>query len=315
MQFYRVLIFGLLVACGSGSSSSKTTNTPLPEETAQPPVERPDDDEDTSPDEPTKPTKPARLFDRVVIIVLENTDASRALAEPYLAGLAARGALLNDYLALAHPSYPNYLALIVGTTFGITDDVQRTFDARSVGDLLVEHGFAWKAYAEGYPGNCFLGEFQGLYWRKHVPFLSLLPVQQRPAECARVVDQKAWQADVKARALPAYSLYVPDNNNNGHDTGVSYGAAWLQGFLEPLLADAQFMAGTLVVVTFDEAATYNVPNRIYTVFLGPMVRPGAVSNLSYDIYSLLRTVEDNFKLGTLGKNDDYAKPITDVWVR
>lgn len=314
MQLHRVLIFGLLVACGSGSSSSGRTAQQSNEST-QPVAPPGEPTSPTAPTQPTQPTEAARLFDRVVIVMLENTDASRAMAEPYLADLAKRGASLNDFNALAHPSYPNYLALIAGTTFGVSDDVQRTFDARSVGDLLVEHDFAWKAYAEGYPGNCFLGESRGLYWRKHVPFLSLLPVQTNAAECARVVDEVHWRADVAADTLPAYALYVPDNNNNGHDTGVTYAAAWLKGFLEPLLADAKFMTHTLVVVTFDEAATYNAPNRIYAVLLGSMVRRGAASHVHYDLYSLLRTVEDNFELGTLGQNDQYAQPITDVWVR
>ena len=320
MQIRFALLLALFAAgcppagCGSGSSGrTRAQATPGKTNTVTPPSPKPPE-QVTSPTGPTSPTKPAaRRFERMIVIVLENTDAASALAQPYLKDLASRGAYLADYNALTHPSYPNYLAMVAGTTFGITDDAQRTFDAPSVGDLLVAKGFDWKTYAQAYPGNCFLGDNSGTYWRKHVPFLSLLPVQKDPAKCGRVVDAPRWNADVSAGALPAFALYVPDINNDGHNTSVAYASTWLQGFLEPLLVDPVAMKGTLVVVTFDEAATYNAPNRIYTAFVGPMVRTGAVSHLRYDHYSLLRTLEDNFKLGTLGKSDQYAKPITDVW--
>jgi hypothetical protein len=46
-----------------------------------------------------------------------------------------------------------------------------------------------------------------------------------------------------------------------------------------------------------------------------MVRPGAVSQKYYNHYSLLRTVEDNFALGTLGQGDASAHPVQDIWRR
>ena len=61
----------------------------------------------------------AHHFDRVVIAVLENTDFDRAMQDPNLAALAARGASFTNFHALFHPSYPNYLAMVAGTDFGI----------------------------------------------------------------------------------------------------------------------------------------------------------------------------------------------------
>ena len=76
-------------------------------------------------------------------------------------------------------------------------------------------------------------------------------------------------------------------------------ANWLEGFLEPILADDRVIRNTLVVVTFDESLSDD-NNHIYTVFLGDMVRPGARVDGCYDHYDLLRTIEENFGLGTLG---------------
>src|SRR5579872_4590877 len=61
----------------------------------------------------------AHHFDRVVIVVLENTDYERAMQDPNLTELAKRGASFTNFHALFHPSYPNYLAMIAGSDFGI----------------------------------------------------------------------------------------------------------------------------------------------------------------------------------------------------
>ena len=75
--------------------------------------------------------------------------------------------------------------------------------------------------------------------------------------------------------------------------------------------------GTLVIVTFDESGG-NDDNRVYTVFLGDMVKeasqqdPNALAK-RYNHYSVLRTIEDNFGLEPLTANDRDAAPITDIW--
>ncbi len=250
-----------------------------------------------------------RKFDRVFIIVLENQDAADVLKDPYMNALARRGAYLANYHGVSHPSYPNYLALTGGSTFGMTDDKQSNLDASSVADLLEAKELSWSLYAQDYPGtasNCFTGDSSGLYARKHAPFLSYLPVISGKRCALHVSDGSGL-----AHPLPNYSFYAPNLKNDGHDTGVAYASDWLKGFLEPLLARPE-LTGTLVVVTFDECAGAS-DNPIYTVFLGAMVREGKTDSTAYNHYNLLRTIEDNFQLGTLGREDSKASPITTIW--
>jgi len=61
----------------------------------------------------------AHHFDRVLIIVLENVDYERAIQDKNLAALAQHGASFTNFHAMFHPSYPNYLAMVAGTDFGI----------------------------------------------------------------------------------------------------------------------------------------------------------------------------------------------------
>ena len=80
-----------------------------------------------------------------------------------------------------------------------------------------------------------------------------------------------------------------------------------------------------MVVTFDESDfengydpakaykyTYDGPNMIYTVLLGDCVHPG-VQTEGYNHYSLLHTVEKNFELGSLGKNDEDCSWFRFLW--
>ena len=254
---------------------------------------------------------------RVFLVILENTDASVAENLPFVARLAARGAILRNMHCIGHPSQPNYIALASGSTQGVTGSEPLTIDTTHLGDLMERRGLTWKLYAESYPGNCFLGETygpipSGQYVRRHVPVLSFLNVQQDFSRCAaHVVDARKFDEDLIAGKLPALSIYVPNNMNNGHDSGPFFADQWLESKFGSLIDDRRFIDETLFIVTYDESASSDL--RVTTVFFGSMVRAGASSFASYDHYDLLRTIENLFALGTLGRFDATARPITGIW--
>jgi hypothetical protein len=86
-------------------------------------------------------------------------------------------------------------------------------------------------------------------------------------------------------------------------------------------AASNIPAGALVVVTFDEAdydavgydTNYDGPNQIYTVLLGDMIEPGSNEATPFNHYNLIRTVEENYGLGSLGKNDKGANWFQFLW--
>jgi phospholipase C len=260
----------------------------------------------------------APSFQRVLIVMLENADYENAVEQPFLKDFAARGALLTNYHGVTHPSQPNYVALTAGTYDGVSGDGNVTLDIRHIGDLLEAKGKTWKAYAEGYPGECFLGSSDGTYARKHVPFLSFRNVTSNAARCAHIVDASSFSNDAAQGNLPNYSFFVPDLNDDGHDTDVAAADRWLSQTLGPLLKNEAFMKGTLIVITFDEDDFFLkgdalADNHVYAALIGDSVAPGGTSNDAYDHFSLLRTIEDGLGLGTLGKRDEQALPITGIW--
>jgi len=263
-------------------------------------------------------------FDRVVIVVMENEGTDQALADPDIASLSRRSAWFSHYYAITHPSFPNYLAIVAGSTFGLDSDHRPPpLKGATIADRLEEKNLTWKSYAEDYPGGCYLGSVAGagritpfgapteLYARKHVPFLAFASIQNDPGRCARVVGAGQFMRDARAGKLPNYSFYTPNMFNDGHDTSLEASSKWLQGFIRTLESTVSMRQRTLVVITWDEGG--NRDNKVLTLLLGTVVNPGKYPTpLTH--YSLLRTIEDNFGLSTVGAGDKKASPFPEaVW--
>jgi hypothetical protein len=253
-----------------------------------------------------------RPFEKALVVVFENADYAKAVKDPNFAAFAARGAMLDNYYGVIHPSQGNYIAMTAGDAWGVSFDRNVTLDVSHIGDQLEAAGRSWKNYAEGYPGNCFLGATKGKYARKHVPFLSYRNVTSDPARCAKVVNADEFAKDVASGTLPDFAYYTPDLDNDGHDTGVAFGGRWLRDHILPLLDDPAFMQDRVVIVTFDEASFLS-KNHIYTAVVGAGVAPGTRSAVRYDHYSLVRTLQEAWNLPGLGRKDDAATPIADIW--
>ena len=255
-------------------------------------------------------------FQRIFIIVLENENATLVARNAYFASLAARGARLTNYHGVAHPSQPNYLAMIAGDTFGWDSDECTTLDQTNVVDLLEAANVGWRVFMEDLPRHhktiCVSDD--GLYWRKHDPFVSFAS-NQTAARLSHIVEATRFDPD---HALPPFVWYGPNIRNCGHTVpgsrvsggstaNVAFAASWLEGFLEPLLANTTFMDGMLVVITFDEGwPPSGSDGPLFTVLLGPMIEPGTTHGRRYDHYSLLATIERGLGLGNLGRHDARA---------
>ena len=86
--------------------------------------------------------------------------------------------------------------------------------------------------------------------------------------------------------------------------GVTFAGTWLSSFLSSTNVISHF---DVVLVTFDETESYFGANRVYTAIAGKAItNPGTIDRTALNHYSLLKTLETNFGLGNLGKNDVFA---------
>jgi len=160
-------------------------------------------------------------------------------------------------------------------------------------DLLENNHISWKTYQEDYPGNCFSGMTSGGYRRIHNPFISFDLVRNNATRCAKIVSAQQLDTDLSAGNLPAFSFYTPAVASSVNV------ADFVSQFLNTKAR--QFPEKTLTVVTWDLGD--NPTNLIPAFVLGPMIPPGTQDSRLYDHYTILRTVEKNWYLGTLAHHD------------
>jgi len=257
-------------------------------------------------------------FTHVVLVVFENHEASSIAGNPdapTFNALARRYATLTHYTAVAHPSLPNYLALVSGSTHGITSDcTDCVVGARSLADTLDVAGKTWKTYAEDLPYRGFTGASAGRYAKKHDPFLYFRDVADSPVRRRRVVPFTQLARDLRRRRLPDFSLIVPNLCNDMHDCSVATGDAWLKAHVAPLLHSTQLRGGVVFVVFDEGTSDTGGGGQIDALALGPTVRHGSRFTRTTNHYGLLRTVEDAWGLPRLGFSRKGA-PIGGIWKR
>jgi phosphatidylinositol-3-phosphatase len=249
----------------------------------------------------------------IVVIVFENKERETVLgsgAAPTFDRLAARYATLTEYYAVTHPSLPNYIALVSGSTYGIKHNCTScVVGGRSLASTLERAHRSWKTYAEGLPRPGFAGASAGSYAKKHNPFLYFREVLARPARRQRVVPLTALRTDLARRKLPDFALVVPDLCHSMHDCSVATGDAWLADIVPPLLR----LQSTAVFVIFDEGdSAVRGGGHIPALALGTAVRPQSRFDRVTSHCGLLRTIEDAWALPRLGCSTR-AAPITGIW--
>lgn len=246
-------------------------------------------------------------YRHVIWIWLENRTYESVLggsaAAPDLARYARDCGVATDYQAITHPSLPNYVAAVAGSTGGITSDCSPTDCPVSLPSLYAQvtaSGRRWAGYAESMATACDRGSYDD-YAARHNPAVYFPSLRadclrhDRPMGGAR----GAFAAALAADRLPAFTFVTPNLCHDGHDCSTSVADRWLGGWLDRIVASPAYAAGrTVVFVTWDEGVGED--NRVATVVVGPTVPPATRSGRAFTHYSLLRTTEQILGLPFLG---------------
>jgi len=171
-------------------------------------------------------------YDHIFVIVEENhgyTDVIGNPAAPNLNALASQYGSATNYFAVAHPSEPNYVALLGGSTFNVNSDnayyVQQVAAPSLISELDHAH-VSWKAYLQsvphpGYEGICYPASCNGapdkdpLYVSKH-DGIQNFTTSLNPADWSRQVPIGQLGADLSSGRVPAFSWVIPDECHDQH---------------------------------------------------------------------------------------------------
>lgn len=257
-------------------------------------------------------------FDHVFMILMENKDYQEVIGSPdapFINKLAREYALAGSYYGIRHPSLPNYLALISGSTQGMTYDCPDcSFDSPNLADQIEASRKSWRAYAEDLPEPCFNGASAGtipatgrpLYVRKHNPWMYFSRIAGNPARCASVVPLSRLQSDLANNRLPDLTYIVPNMLHDMHDGSVRDGDAWLADNVPAIIASPAWKENGVLFLLWDEGngdeGCCGVNGgRTIAIVAASAGKTGFVSKAQYTHYSVLRTIEDGWKLGLLGE--------------
>ncbi len=280
-------------------------------------------------------------YDHIFVIVEENHGFSDVIgnpAAPNLNALAARYGLATNYYAVSHPSEPNYVALLGGSTFSVTDDnayYVNQVAALSLISQLDHAGVGWKAYLQslphaGYQGICYPANCNGapdkdpLYVSKHNAIANFT-TSRSAADWSRQVPIGQLSDDLRSGKVPAFGYVIPDECHDQHgdppfcldsgnpDSGdpatadpqdqrlVATGDRYL-GSLVAEITGASFWAkgNNAIDIVYDEGDDNTHGGGQVANVVVTSHGPRALQDPTfYSHYSVLRTIEDNFGLGCL----------------
>lgn len=266
-------------------------------------------------------------FDHIILMVLENEDYQNVIGNssmPHLKALAQQNVLLSNYFAVSHPSLPNYITLVSGSTQGITSDCTNCFvNQPNLGDEINASGRSWKAYMESMPSPCFIGDANP-YAQKHNPFIYFDSIRLNKTLCDNsIVPLTQLDGDLTANKLPNFSFIMANLCNSGHNCSPATADNWVFNMVTKLQASPALGRNSLIFITFDEGSTSDTASccgmgkgggQVATVLISPIARPGFTDDTAYSHYSLLKTILTAWNLPDLGQTRlASVVPITAPW--
>jgi hypothetical protein len=235
---------------------------------------------------------PNRRVTKLLVVVEENHSLTQMRSGmPYTLGLAKRFGYATDYHAVAHPSLPDYLAIVGGSTYGVHDDAdpsEHPISGRSIfGQALAHHRTA-ALFADAMPRPCALHD-DASYAVRHNPWTYF--VQESAACAAHDLPMSAFADTVAAGDLPRVGLVVPDLGHDAHDGTLASADEWFRSLMNTVFSGPDWNSGHLaVVLTADEDdGTYG--NRVLTVVVHPSQRHRVVRR-PMDHFALTRLYAD-----------------------
>ena len=182
----------------------------------------------------TTPIEPVAPFRHVVIIMMENHGTLELRDNPntpYINHLIATYGFDPQYRGVTHPSLPNYLATISGSTQGVwTDNHGRLFGGPTIVSQLQDHHLSWEGVMESIPSPTFEGNWYpeplakahassapsiALYAKKHNPFFFFNSIP-RSLLRTHIVNLRTFQRQLAQGHLADFVWITPNLCHDMH---------------------------------------------------------------------------------------------------
>jgi phosphatidylinositol-3-phosphatase len=246
----------------------------------------------------------------VWLFVMENHSLGQILGNrqaPFLNRMARRYRVATQFYAPSHPSLPNYLAMISGSTQGCgSDHCKVGLRGLTLAGQLSRNGLEWRGFFEGLPHRGYTGGNRGNYVRHHNPFVYFRSVTTKAHQRRHIEPLRAFPGSL--HRPPALSFIVPDNSHNMHTGSVRKGDRWLAYWVPRVMRTRAYRHGGTILIVWDESHNDSSGCCLPHVHGGriPLFVIGRTTGRRHRLrrptttYSLLSTLESGFGLPPLG---------------
>jgi phospholipase C len=193
------------------------------------------------------------------------------------------------------------------------------FDYPTLRDALDSKSVSWKYYAPSFNYNS-----GGWLW---TAFDAIRAVRYGPEWKTNVVTpQTQVLKDAAAGNLAAVTWVIPDKLDSDHPTtGSKRGPSWVASVVNAIGENSTLWKSTAIVVIWDDWGGFydNVAPpqldyqglgfRVPMLVISPYAKRGYVSHTPYEFASILKFIEDNWRLQRLGNSDRRATSIGNVF--
>ncbi len=212
---------------------------------------------------------------KILVFIEENHSLSEMRAQmPYLYRQSKTYSYATGYTAIRHPSLPDYLAIVGGSTYAVADDSgpsAHPIDGRSVFGAASTARRSARSYQESMTSNCQLTNSGG-YAVKHNPWAYF--TKERALCQANDVPSGtpisgALHSDIVSGALPNVGEVTPNLAHDAHDGSLATADSWLKDWLTLIYGSPDWMAGRLAVIVLADEDDFSEGNKVMFTVIHP----------------------------------------------
>lgn len=249
---------------------------------------------------------------------------------PYYNQLVRQYGLATQFYSDQHSSLPALMWFVAGAPVETNNDtVSCDHTEDNVVRELLKHGYTWRSYQENLPYAGYQGLYGGVdntYYRRHNPLIDFTDVCPGTVQDTKSVPWSQMTTDFAGGQTVNYAYITPDANDDAHNGTLQAADQWLQANVPAILARPEFKPGGdgILFIVWDEADLTN-DNRCSatiaqgcgghtaTLVIGPHVKTGYLSTVTYHNENVLATVCAAMGLSTCPGAAQTAVPMADFF--
>jgi phosphatidylinositol-3-phosphatase len=249
---------------------------------------------------------------------------------PYYNQLIRQYGLATQFYSDQHSSLPALMWYVAGAAVETDNNtVSCNHNNDNIVRELIKNGYTWRSYQEDMPSAGYQGLYGGpnnIYARRHNPLIDFTDVCPGTGQDTNSVPYWQMATDFAQGNVVNYNYITPALPDDAHDGTVEAADQWLQANLPAILARPEFQPGGdgILFIIWDEG-NLNTDNRCSatvangcggrtaTLVIGPRVKPGYQSTVTYHSENVLKTICVAMDLSTCPGAAQNAAPMSDFF--